>query len=684
MRLMIGQRISHYRILRQLGAGAMGAVYEAEDERVGQRVALKILQQRLTDQDVHYRLLRKVGPFQGAKHPNVCSVFDVGVHEGRLFIVMEKLEGQSLREMVQRGPLDVHRLFDIGVQLAQTLKALHDQHIFLGNIRPANIFITTTGQVKLLAPDVNAPDHPSHVYMSPEQLDKKEARSDIYSLGTVLFEMATGVNLLQARIALWRDRTSDGASWYVYEHVAAGSRSAAEGGEGERGEEIGEEREGEREKDRGGGMELKNRILGMPHGLLNVIFQAIKREPNLGYQNANDVLIALKKARGEFVDFTGIFGSPEPSGAPEHPIRVGRDLATTTTIRSGPDDETGSAWSDFDKETGSAGSDFEVIKIFYATDRQQTGNRQTRKFYANDRAPNGTLSFGVCEVSIPGSDRHRIGFLEKPSIYRLEFRQNPKKHVVLLSVQTIEEEHFFNMVKRRVERSARKEAFIFIHGYNVTFEDAARRTAQFACDLRFDGAPVLYSWPSRGKWWKYTADETNANWSVPHLELFLKNMAAISGACTIHLIAHSMGNRVLASALELLVAKQSISTGLFRHIVLTAPDIDKETFDHLAVAIAPAAERLTLYSNYKDRALLMSKLFHLYSRAGSTIVILKGMDTIDASKVDTSLTRHSYFGSNRTVLADLSSLLLEGKPPKKRFGMRERQTKKGPYYVFRP
>jgi esterase/lipase superfamily enzyme len=147
---------------------------------------------------------------------------------------------------------------------------------------------------------------------------------------------------------------------------------------------------------------------------------------------------------------------------------------------------------------GSAGREFKVIRIFYATDRQQTGNSQARKFFANDRAPNGTLSLGVCEVSIPDSDRHKLGFLEKPSIYRLEFRPNPKKHVVLLSAHSLEERRFFNLLKRRVAKSERKEAFVFIHGYNVTFEDAARRTAQFASDLQFDGAPVLYSRPSRG------------------------------------------------------------------------------------------------------------------------------------------------------------------------------------------
>ena len=173
-------------------------------------------------------------------------------------------------------------------------------------------------------------------------------------------------------------------------------------------------------------------------------------------------------------------------------------------------------------------------------------------------------------------------------------------------------------------------------------------------------------------------------WSVPRLELFLKTIATTSGAHTIHLIAHSMGNRALTAALQLLVAKQSVPAGLFRHIVLTAPDIDSDTFSELAVVIAPATQRLTMYANYKDRALLLSKLFHFYRRAGSTIVIVNGMDTIDASRVDTSLTRHSYFGDSRTVLADLSALLVDGRPPNRRFGMSEKHTKKGTYYIFRP
>ena len=141
---------------------------------------------------------------------------------------------------------------------------------------------------------------------------------------------------------------------------------------------------------------------------------------------------------------------------------------------------------------------------------------------------------------------------------------------------------------------------------------------------------------------------------------------------------------MISPALQLIVAKQSIRKGLFRQIILTAPDIDEETFQNLAVAIASDDERLTMYSNYKDRALLLSKIFHLYRRAGASIVIVPGMETIDASKVDTSLVRHSYFGSSRTVLADVSSLIVDGKPAKKRFGMIEKQKEGKTYYFFRP
>jgi esterase/lipase superfamily enzyme len=329
-------------------------------------------------------------------------------------------------------------------------------------------------------------------------------------------------------------------------------------------------------------------------------------------------------------------------------------------------------------------SEYTVVKVFYATDRKTSSAESPKRFYANERAPNRTLALGVCEVSIPGLDYHKVGRLEAPSIFSLQFRDNPGKHILLLAVQPQDSQVFFQNVTRYVANSERREAFVFIHGYNVSFEDAARRTAQLASDLQFQGAPIFYSWPSKARWWRYTADETNVAWCVPQLEGFLGELAHRSGANTIHLIAHSMGNRALTAALQLIVAKRSIPKRLFHQIILTAPDIDEETFQSLAVAIASDAEHLTMYSNYKDRALLLSKMFHFYRRAGASIVIVPGMETIDASKVDTSLVRHSYFGNSRTVLADVASLMVDGKPAKNRFGMIEKQKEGKTYYFFRP
>jgi esterase/lipase superfamily enzyme len=285
-------------------------------------------------------------------------------------------------------------------------------------------------------------------------------------------------------------------------------------------------------------------------------------------------------------------------------------------------------------------------------------------------------------VSIPRD--HRLGILEAPCIWKLEFRPNPAKHVVLLNVARETDDEFYTAVSGRVRGSARKEALVFVHGYNVTFEDAARRTAQLAYDLAFDGAAILYSWPSKGDLGSYVIDETNVEWTTPHLESFLSDLAAKSQARTIHLIAHSMGNRALASALGALTAKRDRPLPCFSQLVLTAPDIDADSFRQVAHAFRSAAERTTLYASVADKALQVSKKFHGYPRAGDCMLCVPGIDTIDASAVDTGLIGHSYYGSSRSVLSDLFWLLREGRPPEERFGMRVVDGPEGAHYAFRP
>lgn len=285
--------------------------------------------------------------------------------------------------------------------------------------------------------------------------------------------------------------------------------------------------------------------------------------------------------------------------------------------------------------------------------------------YSNDR---GEVQLGQCQVSIP--KYHEVGTVERPSILRLDFREDPRKHVVLLDVQQEPPEEFFASLKAKVQASQQQSAFVFVHGYNVTFEDAARRTAQLAYDLKFDGAPIFFSWPSQGGLLQYAVDETNVAWTVPHLKEFLVSVARQSGAQSIHLIAHSMGNRALTSALLSLAPRMKKESPMFHEVVLTAPDIDADVFKRdIAPRITRAARRVTLYASSNDEALALSKRLHGYPRAGESgadLVVVDGVDTVDVSNVDTSLVGHSYYGSNDTVLADLFYVLTEPKPAQTR------------------
>ena len=302
--------------------------------------------------------------------------------------------------------------------------------------------------------------------------------------------------------------------------------------------------------------------------------------------------------------------------------------------------------------------------------------------YGNGR---GEFVMGTCEVSIPGN--HQVAELEAPSVFKLDFVENPTKHVMLLDIQEEDSEAFFSQLRNRVEQGASKDAFVFVHGFNVTFEDAARRTAQLAYDLKFQGAPIFYSWPSQGGLFQYAVDETNVVWTVPHLRVFLKEIASQSGAQSVHLIAHSMGNRALTSALRELSLELQGKPPLFHEVVLTAPDIDREIFQRdIAPAIVSTAKRVTLYASSNDEALVLSKQVHGYPRAGDTgegLVVIPGIETIDVSAVDTSLLGHNYYGDNATVISDMIDLVRNSKSANERSWLETAHLDDLLYWVFR-
>lgn len=325
---------------------------------------------------------------------------------------------------------------------------------------------------------------------------------------------------------------------------------------------------------------------------------------------------------------------------------------------------------------------YATVRVFFATDRALAAQQPPARRFGGQRG--AAVSYGSCDISIPRD--HRMGQLESKSLLRLELHDDPARHVLLLTMTLQRQDVFFATLAAQIGASTKQSALLFVHGYNVSFEDAARRTGQIAYDLGFDGVPLFYSWPSQGDVSGYLVDEGNIEWSQPHMTAFLADFLGKTDAQNIYLIAHSMGNRGMTRAIGTLLAQRPDLARRLTQIILTAPDIDAEVFKRdIAPALTSHGNAVTLYASSEDVALAAAKKVYGYPRAGdsgSGMVIIDGIETVDATGVDTGFLKHAYFAEKYTALSDMFYLIRENKRADQRL-LKRVDAAGGHYWIFK-
>jgi len=345
---------------------------------------------------------------------------------------------------------------------------------------------------------------------------------------------------------------------------------------------------------------------------------------------------------------------------------------------------------------------FDVVTVFWGSNRkisQATNARVSAEALTSGNSRQ--LALGFAHVTIPKIGRAagtiqrpaRVGFL---NVTLYAGKEDPRKHFTIGDLQVLDRKTFVGAAEltRLKSRRFKDEAFVFIHGYSTDFESALFRTAQLAYDLEFDGVPYVFSWPSRGDISAYLYDRDAADSSQRYLRQYLELIINETNATHIHLIAHSMGTRLLVDTVAAL-AKERGSAGMPKidQIILAAPDIDTQVFEDIAGAITAAAKGVTLYASSNDQALMLSQKAAMgRPRAGEVTVagpvIAPGIDSIDITDAGFDefwSVNHSTFAERSHIIKDVQLLMLHGThPPDARFPIYKRllSSSGSPYWQY--
>lgn len=329
---------------------------------------------------------------------------------------------------------------------------------------------------------------------------------------------------------------------------------------------------------------------------------------------------------------------------------------------------------------------FRVVDVYYATDRARSGSKKPTEFYGSDR--NSHLELGIASVTIP--ETHVPGMVERPSVWRLDFSPSPSKHILLHSVKPVDPDSFFGKLQGEFTQAPSRDLFVYIHGFNHSFEYAAQRAAQITFDMGNSAVPVMFSWPSRNKTSAYFSDAAVVRLSGRRLAVFLEDLVARSGAETIHILAHSMGSRALTDALEIMALRRNATpqdAPVFGQVMFAAPDVDTELFATMANVFRPLARRLTLYASSTDWALASSRKLHgdtpRAGLGGALLLASQGIDSIDMTSMGDDMLAHNYFSNDSSALADMATLFWQDASPNQRCGLHPRASTQAASWDYR-
>lgn len=320
-----------------------------------------------------------------------------------------------------------------------------------------------------------------------------------------------------------------------------------------------------------------------------------------------------------------------------------------------------------------------VFRVWFGTNRNRLGDGPGGVRFGARRS--SQTSYGSCEVVIPKS--HLTGSLGSRWWWRLLKWDDDR--VKLLSTKLLERDAFLQGVVRKLRDTilSKRFALIYIHGFNVSFVDAARRAAQIGFDLGVRGVTSFFSWPSRGRTGSYLADGAAVGASEAAITEFIRTFVSATNAEQVHILAHSMGNRALLRTIEHVVnGLTNLQRMRVGQIILAAPDVDCDEFANLAKVYKQIAKRTTMYISAKDRALATSGFLHEYPRAGilPPVTCVPGIDTVEATNVDLSFLGHSHYAEARALIYDMHALIHKNDPPDDRAGLDPAFNEKGEKY----